>query len=236
MIDLRRRSDQKELLDGDTIPFTALKRNLKELNFINTWLGGHTITLRGIKRSLSNVEMLQPITICEIGCGGGDNLFVIYQYCIDNKIKANFIGVDLNEGCINYARQRYPQLTWICSDYAKVKFERNPTVIFSSLFCHHFTDDQLIEMLQWLQQNSRNAFFINDLQRHPLPYFLIKYSTKIFSRSYLVKNDACLSVARSFIKKDWIELFKQAGIKNYTISWQWAFRWLVMVDNKLLHE
>jgi 2-polyprenyl-3-methyl-5-hydroxy-6-metoxy-1,4-benzoquinol methylase len=235
MIDLSQRSNQKELLDGDNIPFDALKQNLKELNFINSWLGGHDITLRGIERSTGDA---QTITICEIGCGGGDNLFAIYQYCLKKDIKVNFIGIDLHEGCINYARERYPQLNckWICSDYATVKFDRNPTIIFSSLFCHHFTDDQLVQMLQWLQQNSRNAFFINDLQRHWLAYYFIKYTTKIFSRSYLVKNDACLSVARSFIKKDWMLLFERAAIKNYTINWQWAFRFLVIVDNRLTHD
>jgi 2-polyprenyl-3-methyl-5-hydroxy-6-metoxy-1,4-benzoquinol methylase len=234
MINLRQRSDQKELLDGDTIPFDALKQNLTELDFINTWLGGHSITLRGIERSIDSTK---PVTICEIGCGGGDNLFAIYQYCIKYGIEAKFIGIDLHEGCINYARERYPQLNcqWICSDYAAVQFDRNPTVIFSSLFCHHFRDDQLVDMLQWLQQNSREAFFINDLQRHWLPYYLIKYLTKIFSNSYLVKNDACLSVARSFVKKDWVQLFERSGIKKYTIRWQWAFRWLIIVDNKL-HE
>jgi 2-polyprenyl-3-methyl-5-hydroxy-6-metoxy-1,4-benzoquinol methylase len=233
MINFRQRSNQKELLDGDNIPFPALRQNLKELNFINTWLGGHAITLRGIERTIGNA---QTITICEIGCGGGDNLYTIYQYCLKKNIKANFIGIDINEGCINYAHKRYPQLKWICSDYAIVQFDREPTIIFSSLFCHHFTNEQLVKMLQWLQQNSRDAFFINDLQRHWLPYYLIKYATKIFSRSYLVKNDACLSVARSFTKKDWLLLLEQAGIKKYTVSWQWAFRWLVIADNQLLHE
>ena len=81
-------------------------------------------------------------------------------------------------------------------------------------------------MLQWLEQNSRQGFFINDLHRHWLAYYLIKYITKFFSRSYLVKNDACLSVARSFTKKEW-KIYFRAGIRNYSINWQWAFRFLV---------
>jgi 2-polyprenyl-3-methyl-5-hydroxy-6-metoxy-1,4-benzoquinol methylase len=235
MINFRQRSNQKELLDADNIPFPALMQNLKELNFINTWLGGHDITIRGIEQAIGNT---QTINICEIGCGGGDNLFAIYKYCLKRAIKVNFIGIDINEGCIHYAAERYPQLNckWICSDYATVQFERNPTVIFSSLFCHHFANDQLIKMLRWMQQNSSNTFFINDLQRHWLPYYLIKYLTKIFSKSYLVKNDACLSVARGFTKNELLSLLQQAGIQHYQVNWQWAFRWLVIVDNTLQHE
>lgn len=232
MINLRQRSYQKELMDGDDISFAAMAQTLKELNIINTRLGGHAITLKGVKELR---EGITPLTICEIGCGGGDNLFAIYKYCTKNNIPVSFIGIDMNAECIAFAKQQYPQLPcqWICSDYEVVNFgENKPGIIFSSLFCHHFTDEQLVIMLQWLKQNSRHGFFINDLQRHWLAYYLIKYITKFFSKSYLVKNDACLSVARSFRKNDWQQLFQQAGIGHFTINWKWAFRWLVTSENK----
>lgn len=231
MINLRHRSYKKELMDGDDISFEAMAQTLKELNIINTRLGGHTITIIGVKQLINNN---QTVTVCEIGCGGGDNLFAIYKYCSSNNIPVTFIGIDMNPECIAFARQQYPQLScqWICSDYAVVQFGNNkPDIIFSSLFCHHFTNEQLAPMLQWLQRNSRKGFFINDLHRHWLAYYLIKYITKFFSKSYLVKNDACLSVARSFTKKDWLKLFQQTGIEQYNIKWKWAFRWLVVSRN-----
>lgn len=226
MINLAKRSYQKELMDADDIPFDAMAQTLKELNIINTRLGGHAITLQGVQSFLNNKE---PITVCEIGCGGGDNLFAIYKYCVKNNIPVSFIGIDMNTECIAFAKQQYPQLDcqWICSDYAAVQFEKSPAIIFSSLFCHHFTDEQLVPMLQWLQKNSTKGFFINDLQRHWLAYYLIKYITRFFSKSYLVKNDACLSVSRGFKKAEWQELFQQAGIKEFTINWKWAFRFLI---------
>lgn len=227
MINLRQRSYQKELMDAEDIPFAAMAQTLKELNIINTRLGGHAITLKGVQQFIRGKE---PVTICEIGCGGGDNLFAVYKYCTKKNIPVNFIGIDMNAECIAFAKQQYPQLPcqWICSDYAVVKFgNKKPGIIFSSLFCHHFTNEQLTLMLQWLQQNSQKGFFINDLQRHWLAWYLIKYITRFFSKSYLVKNDACLSVARSFTKKNWQKLFQQAGIEHYQISWKWAFRFLI---------
>ena len=232
MINLQQRSYQKELMDRDDISFDAMASTLKELNIINTRLGGHAITLRGVKKLMNRSS---PLTICEIGCGGGDNLFAIYRYCKKNNIPVRFTGIDMNADCIAFAKQQYPELPcqWICSDYKVVNFGGNkPGIIFSSLFCHHFTNEQLVPMLKWLQQNSREGFFINDLQRHWLAWYLIKYITRFFSRSYLVKNDACISVARSFRKKDWQQLFLQSGITPYTINWKWAFRWLVIAGNK----
>ena len=230
MINLQQRSYQKELMDGDDIAFADMAQTLKELNIINTRLGGHAITTMGVKKLAKDRKR---ITICEIGCGGGDNLHALYKFCKGRKIDVNFVGIDMNETCIRFAQQQYPGLpcTWICSDYALADMSLlKPDIIFSSLFCHHFTDPQLISMLTWLRQNSRVGFFINDLQRHWLAYYLIKYITRFFSRSYLVKNDACLSVARSFRRKDWEMLFRQSGIHRYNIQWKWAFRWLVTVE------
>ena len=230
MINLAQRSYEQELMDGDDISFADMAQTLKELNIINTRLGGHAITLQGVKKLTKNSAAL---TICEIGCGGGDNLFAIYKYCTNNNIPVDFIGIDINAACIDFAKQQYPQLPchWICSDYQAVNFGDNkPGIIFSSLFCHHFTDEDLVFMLQWLQQSSRQGFFINDLQRHWLAYYLIKYLTRFFSRSYLVKNDACLSVARSFRRKEWQQLLHKAGISRYSINWKWAFRFLVIAD------
>jgi len=233
MIDLSRRSYQKELMDRDDIPFADMAQTLKELNIINTRLGGHAITLQGVKaihnssREISN----QPLIICEIGCGGGDNLFVIWKYCMRAGIPVRFIGIDMNKECIAFAKQQYPQLPceWICSDYAVATLPENPGIIFSSLFCHHFTDEQLVSMLRWLKQNSKAGFFINDLQRHWLAYYLIKYITRFFSKSYLVRNDACISVSRGFHKKEWLGLFQESigAEKLPSISWKWAFRYLV---------
>jgi 2-polyprenyl-3-methyl-5-hydroxy-6-metoxy-1,4-benzoquinol methylase len=230
MIDLKHRSYQKELMDGNDIPFDAMKQTLKELNIVNTRLGGHAITISGVKQLWNGKD---PVMICEIGCGGGDNLFAIYKHFQKKGIAVKLAGIDMNPSCIEFARQQYPHLPcqWICSDYALVEFEDKPGIIFSSLFCHHFTDEQLVQMLQWLERNSGKGFFINDLHRHWLAYYLIKYITKFFSRSYLVRNDACLSVARSFRKKEWKELFRLAGIAEPAIKWKWAFRWLLVVKS-----
>lgn len=231
MINLTQRSYQKELMDGDNIPFEAMAQTLKELNIVNSRLGGHAITLNGVQHLMKGKE---PVIICEIGCGGGDNLFAIQKYCLKKNIPVRFIGIDMSPECIAFAQQQYPQLPceWICSDYALVNFEnKKPDIIFSSLFCHHFTNEQLVYMLKWQKQNSSKGFFINDLHRHWLAYYLIKYITKFFSKSYLVKNDACLSVARSFRKNEWKQLFKGAGLKEHSINWRWAFRFLVIFKN-----
>jgi 2-polyprenyl-3-methyl-5-hydroxy-6-metoxy-1,4-benzoquinol methylase len=234
MINLSNRSYTKELLDRDDIPFKDIQQNLKELNTINKYLGGHAITLAGIKAFTSAHSEKKPLIICEIGCGGGDNLKAIANYCSKQNIPATFMGIDIKADCILYAQQQYPDLDaiWITDDYQNVHFKDDrPDIIFSSLFCHHFTEDELKTMLLWIKQHAVKGFLINDLHRHPLAYYSIKWITKIFSGSYLVKNDAPLSVARGFTKKEWAQICSNAGIRNFSISWKWAFRHLIICKN-----
>ena len=106
MINLSLRSYQKELLDNEDIPFADIQQNMKELNIINTYLGGHMISIGGIKKILRTFHTDQPITVCEIGCGGGDNLKAIEKWCTSNAIEVSFIGIDMKEECIEFAQQQ----------------------------------------------------------------------------------------------------------------------------------
>jgi 2-polyprenyl-3-methyl-5-hydroxy-6-metoxy-1,4-benzoquinol methylase len=229
------RSYKKELLDSEDIPFYDIVQNMKELSVINTWLGGHFITLKGTKNLLKkcNTNSLSTIIICEIGCGGGDNLQVIKKWLNKNNIAVKLIGIDINPNCIKFAQSKIENedINFVCSNYNTVSFSQTPHIIFSSLFCHHLTDGECIEMLHWCKKNSTTGFFLNDLQRNPIAYYSIKFLTSLFSKSYLVKNDAPLSVLRGFNKSEINTLMLAANIKWYTISWKWAFRWLVCSYN-----
>jgi ubiquinone/menaquinone biosynthesis C-methylase UbiE len=216
-----KKSHQKELLDADEIPEPDLIQNLKELKFINTFLGGHDVIKKGLKKFGKESHK-----ILEIGSGGGDNLMMLKKHFPEN----DYAGLDIKEVCITYSESLDSQINWIKEDYKKHQPDKPYDLIFNSLFCHHFDDDALIEMLIWMNKNSKNGFFIGDLHRHWLAYYSIKFLTKLFSKSYLVKNDAPLSVQRGFTKKEWVILLKKAGIENFKITWCWAFRHLIMVN------
>ena len=227
------RSYKKELLDRDDIPFADIKRNMQELDVINRRLGGHDITLDGIVALIKNNPIFnKQLNIVEIGCGGGDNLRAVKEWAHYIKLPVRLTGIDINEECIAYARSQHRNegIQFLHSDYRLVQLSPKPDIIFSSLFCHHFTDEELIEQLQWMTKNCEIGFFINDLHRHALAYYAIKILTTLFSRSYLVKNDAPLSVKRGFRKQDWETIFSKAEIDRYRCQWRWAFRWLITCE------
>lgn len=226
--DFSKRSYEKELLDRDDISFPDIEQNMRELDVINTWLGGHAISIGGFR---SLVRGRRRVSVCEIGCGGGDNLRVLNRWCRKAGIEVKVTGIDRNAHCLAVARERWTgsDAQWVHSDYRDVAFAgEGPDIIFSSLFCHHFNNEELIFQLRWMEEHAVVGWFINDLHRHPVAYYAIRLLTAGFSASYLVKHDAPLSVLRGFSREEWESLLRQAATGPWRLQWKWAFRWLVV--------
>lgn len=242
---LRKRSTQEEIMDDLSIGGEAMARTLHELEIVNKRLGGNAVVRDGMDRILNNLKpdfpkeyfKNNPLTIADLGCGGGDLLKLMAEWARARKLPVNLIGFDANPHVINFAEENskaYPEIEYHVQDIHDPLFHsRNFDIITCNLFCHHFPEDELVKLLkQWYQQ-SNHAILINDLHRHWLAYFSIKAITALFSKSYLVKNDAALSVARAFRKKEMVQMLSDAGINNYSLQWKWAFRWqLIIYENK----
>jgi len=224
----RHRSLQKELLDRDDIPPADLFQNLRELDFVNHWLGGYDISFAALKRVLQKGERY---SLVDIGCGGGDTLKRIAAWNKKARFALDLYGVDLKPDCIAYAGENLTNssVALICDDYRNTyRHIAKVDIIHACLFCHHLTNDDLQELVQFAL-NNRAILVINDLERNPVAYYSIKLLTWLFSKSYLVKNDAPLSVLRGFKKKEWLEILKQSGATKFSVRNKWAFRHEVIV-------
>ncbi len=231
---LEKRSNEAELMDDLTIANEDLRRNLQELEVINNWLGGHKVVLDALNKILQRQKKLpDPLRIADIGSGGGDTLLAIARWARRRSISVQLIGIDANSFAVAYARQRceqFPEISFEQHDVFSEQFaEEQYDLTVCSLFCHHFTDADLVQMFRQLHSQSRIGVIINDLHRHWLAYHSIKYITAFFSRSAMVKNDAPLSVWRAFKRSELATLVKRAGILHYDLRWMWAFRWQLLL-------
>jgi 2-polyprenyl-3-methyl-5-hydroxy-6-metoxy-1,4-benzoquinol methylase len=223
----KNRSYQKELLDAEVIPQHLLWQNLKELEFINTYLGGHQITKNALHQLLPLLQQKSELTVADIGCGGGDSLKALHHWFDSKKIKVQIIGVDLKADCIEYATNNcksYSNIHLLCDDFRNVFVAHQKIdIVHASLFCHHFTEKEIIDFIKICKTHGA-IFIINDLERNPIAYFAIKWLTKIFSHSPLVKHDAPLSVLRGFKKTAWQAILAEAQINHFSLKNKWAFR------------
>lgn len=228
-MNLKFRSYQKEYLDGDAIETKDLFQNLKELDVINARLGGYKASRKGFLRILEQNSLK---TMMDIGFGGGDSIKQLALLAKSRGKELFFYGVDLKQDCVDYAEKNLAHLSnkqLICVDYRAISKDllEEVDLIHCSLFLHHLTDEEIIDLFKFAKTNGC-LLLANDLHRNWLAYWSIKWLTALFSRSYLVKNDAAVSVTRGFRKKELLHLLKQSGYTDYSVTWSWAFRYIII--------
>ncbi|SNC76105.1 Methyltransferase domain-containing protein [Hymenobacter gelipurpurascens] len=232
-MNFRHRATAEELMDDLSLASDELRRNLDELETINTWLGGYAPVLDALQRLRPQFPAGRPLRLADLGSGGGDTLRQIARWARKRGLAIELTGIDANPFMLEYAAsksQAYPEISYQQADIFSQEFQQQPyDILTASLFCHHFTSEQLTGMLPLWQQQAQLAVVINDLHRHPLAYYSIRWLTRLFRGSYLVQHDAPLSVARAFTRHDWQQLLRASGIARYALRWRWAFRWQVII-------
>jgi len=224
------RSYESELLDAPDIPKELLIQNLHELDFINRTLGGHNITMNGIKKLVTDKNKLYHIV--DLGCGSGDAMKRIAGWARKNGYKVKLTGVDKNIDVIRYMKaycKDYSEISGIVSDYRDyLKTTHTIDIVHCSLFCHHLNDDELIDLFDYLKSHTKTGFVINDLQRNRIAYFGVQIITHLLNGSALSKNDGPVSILRAFKFNELNMLLQKVQMKHYSLNWKWAFRYLII--------
>jgi 2-polyprenyl-3-methyl-5-hydroxy-6-metoxy-1,4-benzoquinol methylase len=233
-----KRSNQRELMDDFSLHEEALRMNLKEIEAINRWLGSEKSLISAInflyQQQYPRIKK-NEIFITDLGCGSGDLLRAISRWGQTKAVNINLMGIDANEFILNHAKiasKQFPNIKYeliniLSNDFKKLRFD----ITTLNSFCHHLSDNELIILITQLQRQNRLGIIINDLHRHWIPYFTIKYISKFLNFSYLAKHDGPLSVLRAFQKKELIHILTKANVKSYRIRWVWPFRWQVIISN-----
>jgi 2-polyprenyl-3-methyl-5-hydroxy-6-metoxy-1,4-benzoquinol methylase len=235
LLDLSSRSDKVEIMDDLNCGGFVVDQTLAELEFINKWLGGNAVTLSGLNALLKSTppNKRESLRIADLGCGGGDMLKLLSTSLKERKLSAALVGIDANPNIVVYARansREFVDISYETLDILSPAFEsKQYDIVFATLFFHHFTTDQLVEIFSSLKNRTTVGIVINDLHRHWLAYYSIKWLTRFFSKSSMVKNDAPLSVHRGFKKNELVEILRRAGIEKYSLKWKWAFRWQLIM-------
>jgi 2-polyprenyl-3-methyl-5-hydroxy-6-metoxy-1,4-benzoquinol methylase len=230
-----KRSEQEEIMDDLSVSGALIDQTLKELEVINKWLGGNQVTLTGLNE-LTKGHHITDLHIADLGCGGGDMLKRVANWGRNQGIRLQLTGVDANPYIIDHARNNcssYPEIEFQVANILDDSFQRKQfDVIVSTLFTHHFNNKQLRGLINIWRKQTRLGIVINDLHRHWLAYYFISFITRLFSKSSMVKNDGPISVLRGFRGKEWEQVMEHCGVNIYSLSWRWAFRWLLVVPGQ----
>jgi 2-polyprenyl-3-methyl-5-hydroxy-6-metoxy-1,4-benzoquinol methylase len=233
MVSLDERCYEMEIMDDLDCSGEVVNQTLRELELINKWLGGNAVTINALSQVLKTVQKEQPHALVDLGCGGGDMLRIINRFARSKGYNLSLTGVDANPNIIAFAREYNKALRDVEFETVNILspefFQHHYDIAIGTLFFHHFTSDEISNFLQNLRGNVSTALIINDIHRHPLAYYSIRFLTSLFSKSSMVRFDAPLSVRRAFKRKELVEIIEKAGYNHYSLRWKWAFRWQVII-------
>ncbi|MDX6182605.1 methyltransferase domain-containing protein [Flavobacterium sp. Fl-77] len=230
------RTQETEIMDDFLLEGEELRAALDQIANINQLLGGNRITLNGVKKLLKKTDITKTIVIADIGCGNGDMLRMLAQYGLKHTINFKLIGIDANEYTINYAKtlsDEYSNIEYACIDIFSEDFKAiQYDIVLCTLTLHHFTNEQILNIITIFSTNATTGIIVNDLHRSKLAYRLFEIVCTIFNLNRMSREDGLVSILRGFKKTELEEFSKKLNLKNYTIYWKWAFRYQWIITKK----
>jgi SAM-dependent methyltransferase len=205
----------------------VLRACLRDIARTNRWTLAYRPLLHWVNAIMASLAMREdPLRILDVGCGYGDGLRRIEHWAQERRIAVELTGLDRNPDATAIAAEASPdtsKIQWITADILTYSPPQQPHLVVSSLFTHHLADEQIVEFLMWMEAHAQRGWFINDLSRAPIPYYVFRAFSKLAGLHPFVQYDGPVSIARSFVPADWRSMCVAAGLGTSDVEIQ-AFK------------
>ncbi len=234
MIGLKERSHQFEIMDDMTMSGPELRRTLDLLASINLWLGGNALTLDGVEKMLKPSSKEKVIRIVDLGCGNGDMLRRLHDFGKKKGYSFELVGIDANPDSVAYARElsvgmdnvNFSTVNIFSSEFKEMDYD----IAIATLFMHHFSDQEITDLISGIKMKSRIGLLVNDLHRSELAYSLF-WVISLFFGNHVARNDGLVSIRKAFRRED-LERYARKVQGKSSIKWRWAFRYQWIITNQ----
>lgn len=228
-----KRSLELELIDtGDYTP-EEYEGFLREIRWINRWLGDVRALRETMLRDIES-QNIDDFSILDVGAGSGELLRVAAKWARDKRKNGRFFGLELNERsarAILEESKDFPEIEAVRGDALCLPFANGAfDYVFCSLFTHHFRNEKVVEILREMRRVARRKIFVIDLHRDKTAYFFYTRFATLILKNRLVRQDGALSILRSFVPEELEDLGKQAGLQNAKVTKHFPAR-LVLSGN-----
>jgi len=172
----------------------------RELKIINRTLGG----VRAIERFLPPAKRGVNLLMLDVAAGACDVSEALLE-----KLPCRIVTLDLNARGLKLADKSWP----VVADALALPFREDTfDVVMASLFFHHLSNDNCVQVLSQMWRIAKQRILINDLHRHAVAYFSIRALTALFSKSRMVRHDGPVSVLRAFRSRELLDIARRAGV------------------------
>ena len=211
-----KRDTTPELMDTESVDYEFFRDCLIQLTQANELSLAYRPTLAFLSRLArqNRFPKDRPLTVIDAGSGYGDMGRKLDRWAQKRCLKIQITGVDMNPWAARAAAEATGKdrpLCWITADL--FDYETSGTdVVICSLFAHHLPDLAVPRFIKWMDQTARTGWFINDLRRHPIPYYFLRVAFWSTRRHRFMRHDGPVSVASAFTKRDWLHYLTEADI------------------------
>lgn len=234
-LDTKQRTSQEEFLDDFSLQGDELRDALDKIAVINHWLGGNQVTLDGIQELMTTWPKGKPISVIDLGCGNGDMCRAIAEFGRKKGRSFSILGIDANLCTVDHAKAlstEYPAISYAVMDLFEPAFATlDYDIALCTLTLHHFTDQEILYLMNLLANKAKLGVVINDLHRSTIAYRLFQLICFVFRLNKLSKEDGLTSILRGFKKDELLSFSRQLNLKAYQITWRWAFRYQWIIKN-----
>ena len=206
-----------ELMDGDCT-YEDYRECLRSLEQVNRWLLGYRPTVAWLERLPRGP--IAPLHIMDVGSGGGGLLRKIAHWARRRGTPVRLTGIDLNPFAPRVAAETTPaefEITWVCGDALTYRPEKRIDIIVSSLMTHHLEDEEIIDLVRWMEATAQTGWFINDLERSEMAGRLFGWLGRMVGWHRFVRHDGPVSFRRAFLQEDWERLLAAADVPREAV-------------------
>lgn len=221
VLDFSQRADLTELMD-EPCSREELRACLQDIERLNRWFFGYRPVLDWLD-SIHFAEVHRPVRILDVGCGYGDLLRRIARWANERGVAVNLTGCDMNPDTIAIAAEadgKRRGVEWIAANVFSLDGRASSDLVVSSLLTHHLSDIDIVRFLRWMEEHARIGWFVNDLSRAPVPYWLLKAFANVAGLHRFVQNDGPVSIRRAFVADDWRRMCAAAGLEEADVTIQ----------------
>jgi 2-polyprenyl-3-methyl-5-hydroxy-6-metoxy-1,4-benzoquinol methylase len=160
---------------------------------------------------------VRPVTIFDIGTGGGDLPRAIVDACRALRIPVRVRAIDINRDVVSCASERspgYPEVSFGVADiFAHPAEPESFDVVTASLFLHHFSPERCVALFNLMGRLARYGLVVNDLIRHPVALLGAKAIAGCV-RNPVFRHDAVVSVRRAFTVEEWADIARRTVLPD----------------------
>ena len=223
------RKDQSELLDQNMGTMGDVRANLMEMWRINRYFGGiEALTCHLYPLLRQN----QPLRVVDIGTGSGEMGALLTRWARQNGLHILIYALDKSERNLSVAREKAIHGTnLIQADACALPFPEGEVDYFiSSLFLHHLSPEQVIDVLRETYRRSRRGIVMSDVVRGYLPLLAFRPIQPIFARNYLTRHDGTLSIRRAYTPHELHSLAHAAGLESARVFSHFPWRMTLVAE------